>query len=1251
MQRSRPIISLFCVFLTAAFACGLLLHLSGVFAISELQTINQRFETRRWLLWSGESLSRLDLKTLWNYHEQHEMPPDIGNWDYTLSWLLQNNHPPVLHKVVIFNLDLEDEPPIDAAQEHPWMKPLLRYPISRATMADAVEFLARSGAKLIILDNDFPQYSDDDAKLATAMRTASSGQLAGKPVPVLMVTTISRSTTSNLVHLEISASPSGVLEELRRQEPDVDVLEKYTGTTVVMLDADQCVRRTLCWSPGQREQDSVVVQAMRKLQEPIPQDLPPIMDIDFGGPPESNLYPIRSFSYLLDPDCRSSMVKPPRNWDDVTLKDAIVILGDGVRDVHSTPYTNAGVNQMTGTEILAHAFDTIGRRSWPKRVQDWQAVLYLLACTSVSAIAFAAWKNLQNLLVLTGQQTRFITDLIFCVLAIGASYLTAAMLFAYAHLVVPVMVPAASIMFGFLSAGFWEREEKRIESLKHKMEAASERHRAKLEVQDAQSKAQQIIQDRERRREFIRRINHDLRAPVTALHWVLAPLLNQEGEAAKVSEKLKRLGAISDRMLDLISELSSSYEDDSPPIGIGELIEEETCNLRTILCQCVDVQKELAEQKNSKIELDSLAENLVARARPLGLSRAIDNVIRNALIHNNQGTTVKVSVESTDFLHTVIISDNGKGIEPHHLEHIFEPSYRGDSTDNTGEGLGLDIVRSTVESLNGQVSVYSTPGRGTTFMLSFQNRAKTGTIAGATDQAGSGGKETRTGLTAAKGSDTVRSMQALSPAVTQSKLVSVTARAGSRDTLTGITPLAKDRPGAEPAQTSTDDPPLRYTGLLRAEDQSIDDLDCTTTVLVGHDLEAIAEVARIARNCNVKVVGVCTTEEAIHHASCTRFDAIFIAANERTDIHNAVRLRDIEGDGAPIAIMVSDNKDFLETAEAAQAGVCLSLQRPLTIETFQSALEYLLAICPGGRPKILVVDDDEVFAQSLSALLRKQGSVVRTLTSSASALEHVRQFMPDLILLDVQMPELSGYDLCKLIRESGICPDVPVIFITADADLNARVKSFTSGGDDYIPKPVLVEELLARIKTRIDRSRLLTERSSRENMTGLLMRRAFSDQFNILLGEAERSDLTCCIALLDVDHFKSINDTHGHSTGDNVLIALAQLLQRRFRVDDLRGRWGGEEFILGFRDTTPAIMQEALTNVLNEFQQMIFTNEEGEHFRVSFSCGIACYPQDGSTLAELVSAADKRLYQAKKGGRKQVVSAQWRKPMLTAPED
>ncbi len=235
------------------------------------------------------------------------------------------------------------------------------------------------------------------------------------------------------------------------------------------------------------------------------------------------------------------------------------------------------------------------------------------------------------------------------------------------------------------------------------------------------------------------------------------------------------------------------------------------------------------------------------------------------------------------------------------------------------------------------------------------------------------------------------------------------------------------------------------------------------------------------------------------------------------------------------------------------------------------------------------------------------------------------------------MPDVSGFDLCRTVRAIPRWQDLPVVFLTGGHEVKDRVEAFNAGGDDYLTKPVIREELLARVRVRVERQRLLQERRDRDPLTGLLLRRAFLDAVSTRFGEAQRRDTSITLCLLDVDHFKRVNDTHGHLAGDRVLTALGKLLAGRFRSGDLRGRWGGEEFVLAFPGEGADTMVEVLRRVLSEFAALRFATEGAESFGVTFSAGLASHPSDGAHLEAVLRAADRRLYLAKNEGRGRVV--------------
>jgi diguanylate cyclase (GGDEF)-like protein len=414
----------------------------------------------------------------------------------------------------------------------------------------------------------------------------------------------------------------------------------------------------------------------------------------------------------------------------------------------------------------------------------------------------------------------------------------------------------------------------------------------------------------------------------------------------------------------------------------------------------------------------------------------------------------------------------------------------------------------------------------------------------------------------------------------------------------------------------------------------------TRILVVDEDKDFLDIVCDLGKQRLVDIIPATTHKEALDQAVVYALDAALInlaPENPDASFRLARDLRELPGfENLPLAFISGDTL-VKDRVEAAHAGASLYLDKPLRSEALENAVQHLVAIRQGGRPRILICDDDEFFSNTIGLVLRNEGMIVRMVHDPAKILETMQEYPPELLLLDVMMPGISGFEVCRMIRQIPRWQDLPIVFLTGQTGVEARLEAFRSGGDDYLPKPVVNEELLTRVKVRLDRARMLKDRSDKDTTTGLLLRRAFSEQLSAIMAEAQRLGTTFTICLLDVDHFKKVNDTYGHLAGDKVLAGLGQLLSRRFRVDDLRGRWGGEEFILAFKRETKETMHMAVQRVLSEFTNMGFEGDKGELFYNSFSGGISEYPVDGESVFELVKVADRRLYYAKKNGRKQVV--------------
>jgi diguanylate cyclase (GGDEF)-like protein len=410
-------------------------------------------------------------------------------------------------------------------------------------------------------------------------------------------------------------------------------------------------------------------------------------------------------------------------------------------------------------------------------------------------------------------------------------------------------------------------------------------------------------------------------------------------------------------------------------------------------------------------------------------------------------------------------------------------------------------------------------------------------------------------------------------------------------------------------------------------------------LVVDSDRASLAQLVELGKQELLAVVAVATPAEAIEQARRARFDAAIVDASLGPDaLALASRLRALPGNARlPLAFLSTDG-GIEHRIAAAHAGASLFLRKPVDAYSFGTAVEQMLALGRDDRPRVLVVDDDADFVECVAAVLDRQGIDTRGLSDPTNLLDVLEDVRPDLVLLDAMLPHVSGFDLARMIRATPEWRDLPIVFLTGRADVESRVAAFEAGGDDYLAKPLVAEELVARVRVRLDRRRLLREMTEKDSLTKLLSRRALLDALASRISEARRHGRRLALALIDVDRFKAINDVYGHIVGDHVLAALGRLLAERFRLEDVRGRWGGEEFVIVFPGERADTAAGVLGRVLEEFRRIPFPSEHGERFFVTFSAGVASLPEDGSSVDALVRAADLRLYEAKHTGRNRVVA-------------
>jgi diguanylate cyclase (GGDEF)-like protein len=327
---------------------------------------------------------------------------------------------------------------------------------------------------------------------------------------------------------------------------------------------------------------------------------------------------------------------------------------------------------------------------------------------------------------------------------------------------------------------------------------------------------------------------------------------------------------------------------------------------------------------------------------------------------------------------------------------------------------------------------------------------------------------------------------------------------------------------------------------------------------------------------------------------------------------------------------------FTDRVEAARRGSRAFLLKSLPPAEVLNAVEQFLTRDRLATTRVLVVDDDPVLLHTVRALLEPHDLEVVTLLDPLRFWETLEQVAPELLILDVDMPGVNGPELCRTVRNDPRWSRLAVIFVTARADAATIELVFDAGADDYIAKPIVGPELVTRVSNRLERVRLYRALAETDGLTGLANRAKSDEGLTQLAALADRFSQPLSVAMLD--RFKLVNDHHVHAAGDSVLRRLGECLRRDFRGNDVVGRWGGEEFLIGMYGMTREDAVRRLIDTLERFRKMEFVGSQGM-FRASFSAGIAEYQRNGCDPGAVCRAADKALYRAKAAGRARVLVA------------
>lgn len=330
--------------------------------------------------------------------------------------------------------------------------------------------------------------------------------------------------------------------------------------------------------------------------------------------------------------------------------------------------------------------------------------------------------------------------------------------------------------------------------------------------------------------------------------------------------------------------------------------------------------------------------------------------------------------------------------------------------------------------------------------------------------------------------------------------------------------------------------------------------------------------------------------------------------------------------------VVSARGDAAARLAAVRAGVAAYFSLPLKVDLLLDRLDQYVLPESVEPPRVLIVDDEEPAARYAEHILQSCGMLTRVQTSPLLVLDDLEAFSPDCLLMDVYMPQCDGPELAKVIRQIEDYMSIPIVFLSMEQDIAKQVAAVAQGGDDFILKPVDQEHLVGMLRERIRRYCLIRSLMTHDGLTGLLNHTNLKLRLASEIDRAKRLGSGLAFAMIDIDHFKAVNDTYGHTAGDSVIRNLSHFLQRRLRRSDVLGRYGGEEFGVALTDLAePRQAVVILDTLRREFAEMPHSLGEATA-RVTFSCGVA-FCTGAEDAEQLCTLADTALYESKHRGR------------------